>query len=129
MKNVMMRVYDVQMGMQFHDWALTFFSPEGGNVNQMIIRSEAINDFLEVSKVKNYTTQKFSTAITAFCQKYGYTLNPKAYRNKEGRIIRRQNDEKSGKSKIFEMIYVQTTKEIDVSELNQQEYEGVETPF
>jgi len=50
-------------------------------------------------------------------------LNPKAYQNSQGRIIRKLND------KATEMIYVQTTAEINVSELNNQNYKGQNTPF
>ena len=80
--------------------------------------------------MKNIPTfaSELSLPLGAFCKRYGYTLNPKVYRNKTGRINRRKKDQ-SGNYKTVEMIYVQTTNEININELSEQEYEGQENPF
>ena len=117
MKNIQQRIYNAQMGSQFNDWALIYFSQDGGNINTMRSKEDAMKDFINSSNVKNWSTQKFTKSLKAFCRKYGYTLNPKDYQNGQGRIIRKLYD------KATEMIYVQTTEEIDQSELSSQ------TPF
>ncbi len=123
MKNIQQRTLLAMMGQHFHDWALVYFSPDGGNTDKMLVKEETMKDFVNASNAKNWTTQKFTKALKSFCRKYGYTLNPKEYQNGQGRIIRKHNE------KATEHIYVQTTEEIDVTELSKQSYEGQSTPF
>jgi hypothetical protein len=110
MKNVQQRIYNAQMGAQFNDWALVYFSSDSGNIDTMRSKEDAMKDFISAINVKNWSTQKFTKSLKAFCRKYGYTFNPKAYLNSQGRIIRKHND------KATEMIYIQTTEEIYFAE-------------
>ena len=123
MKNVQQRIMMTEMGQHFHDWAIVYFSPDGENTDKMLVREDVLKDFITTANLPKYTTKKFTSSLKAFCRKYGYTLNPKAYRNNQDRIIRKHNE------KACEMIYVQTSDEIDLSELTKQEYEGQVTPF
>ena len=122
MKNIQQRTLLAMMGQHFHDWALVYFDKEGENVNCMRPREDVFSDFLKASNAK-WTTQKFTHSLKAFCSRYQYVLNPKPYRNTQGRIIRKHND------KSTEMIYIQTTDKIDTAELSKQNYDSQETPF
>jgi len=123
MKNVQQRTLMAEMGQQFFDWALIYFSADSGNIDVMRPKEDAMKDFINAGNIKNWSTQKFTKSLKAFCRKHGYTLNPKAYQNNQGRIIRKLND------KATEMIYVQTAAEINLSELNSQNYEGLQCPY
>jgi hypothetical protein len=112
MKNVQQRTLLAMMGQNFHDWAIVYFNTSGENVNVMRPKEDVMNDFIHASGAKNWTTQRFTKSIRSFCRKYGYTLNPIPYRNSQGRIVRKHND------KSAEMIYIQTTDDIDMGELS-----------
>jgi hypothetical protein len=125
MKNIQQRTLLAIMGQHFHDWALVYFSQEGGNTDRMLAKEDVMKEFITSSNVKNWTTQKFTKSLKSFCRKYGYTLNPKAYQNSQKRIVRKNDN-----NKAVDMIYVQTAQEIDAAELSRQSYEGQgEMPF
>ena len=135
MKNVQQRILMTEMGKlsDFHDWAVVYFSQESGNADKMLIRDDAVKDFVNSCNPKRCTTNAFSKALKAFCRKYGYTLNPKEYLNSDGYIVRKRTvyDEKTKTSveKSCHMIYVQTADTIDVEEISKQNYNGQEMPF
>jgi hypothetical protein len=103
MKNVNQRILLAGMVKDFHEWALTYFSPEGDNVDKTVIGIVAKKDFMENASIRDLSTQRFNKSLEAFCEKYGYTLNPKEFQNDKGRIIEKEN------GKTYEMIYVRTT--------------------
>ncbi|MDR0714796.1 MAG: hypothetical protein LBF89_11160 [Bacteroidales bacterium] len=123
MYSIQQRMLLASMGQTFHDWAVVYFDADGEHVNVMLPKDDTKNEYLRASGAKNWTTNRFSKSLKSFCNKYGYRLNPKEYRNTSGRIIRKHD----GKS--VEMIYIQTTDEIDAAELAKQEYTGLKTPF
>ncbi len=92
------------MGDQFKDWADVYFSEDGDNVNKLISRASAFSDFLMISGVKGWTSNKFSAAIKAYCKNTSYIeeLNPVELQNSSKRIIRKIE------GKAVEMIYIKT---------------------
>ncbi len=103
MNNVSKRNLMSEMGDHFRNWADVFFSPESGRLDKLVIRDEAFEDFIRVTKLKTYTAQRFSKSLKAWARFNGYILNPDEMKNSQGRIIRRPNNEGSK-----EMIYVRT---------------------
>lgn len=122
MENVNKRNLLAAMG-NLHDWALVYFSQEGGLLDSFIVRDEAAKDYDRYNG-KKITPQSFLTRLKAFCRYYGFVLNPAQYRNKQGNIIRRVEqkmyNEASGSwipipgapTKTKEMIYIQTLNEL-----------------
>ena len=114
MGNVTSRNLMTQMGDAFSDWASVYFSPESENVNCMVPRDVAFKNFEAVSNLKKWTPQRFLKALKAFCRhqsSYIKRLNPDEFKNETGRIIRKFENKSS------EMIYIQTTDEIDVTQI------------
>jgi hypothetical protein len=80
----------------------------------MLVKGDAMKDFINASNTRNWTMQRFTGSLKSFCRRYGYTLNPKDFHNSQGRIIRKNS---SGKS--VEMIYVQTA---ECGEIQEESY-------
>lgn len=113
MGNILKRNLKQLMGDAFMNWADVYFSEEGGKTNTMIVRSEAFNDFLKFSNLRNYTPQKFIHSLSAWCRFYHYELNPAQFKNSEGRIIRKayKKDQNGHIVKTFKPQNDGTTKE------------------
>lgn len=105
MDNVTKRNLQTEMGLSFHAWADVFFSEESSNRDKLIIKKDAMEIYIKDNNVK-WTTQKFTTALKAWCKYNGFTYNPKDLQNGQGRIVRKPHD------KTEEMIYIQTKLEI-----------------
>ena len=118
------------MGVTFHDWANAFFAEEGDKVNRLVVRDVAFKDYLYNNGGK-MTAQSFFERLKAFCKLNGYTLNPKQFLDKKGKIIhkvqRTMYDPKTntwidlpGAKETKELLYIQTVPEIpdDVSVSN-----------
>lgn len=122
MGNVNKRNLTDIMGNNFHDWANAFFSDQGDKLDKLIIREIAFKDFAYNVPGK-WSPQSFMDRLKAYCKLNGYTLNPKVFQDKKGKIIRKVEhkfyDQKSntwtntGSAKVTkEMLYVQTRDEI-----------------
>lgn len=105
MGNIMKRKYKQDMGVNFEDWAYSYFSEEGEHVNCFVPREEALGAYKLHSNVKNVTMQRFTKALKGFCKLCPYvdSLDPEEYRNSQGRIIRKNSSQESK-----EMIYIRT---------------------
>ena len=125
MKNIQQRMYESNMGEEgFHEWALTYFSTEGDNVNKAIIRSVAHDNYIDTCKPQKFKTmQKFNKGLQAFCRKYGYTLNPKDMHTTNGRIQEKID------GKMHDMIYVQTVQTALFPINSSDSDSSIETPF
>jgi len=108
MKKVQERQNIATMGNQFRSWADVYFSHDGTNINIELSREQAFTDFVNDSKVKNWTTQAFTKAMKAFCKNadWVFELNPKELCNQPKRITRNIS------GKTTEMIYVRTNDAI-----------------
>ncbi len=122
--NLLQRKLIAIMGNAFLEWASVYFDQAGMNANQFVVRRSAFEDFLQYSKLKTWSMQRFSRALKAFCRFSHYTLNPEELCNSDNRIIRKIDGETK------EMIFVKT-KAFDpviLSELNGKLNED-EKPF
>ena len=108
MGNVTLRNLLAEMGQAFKDWADAYFAAdpetaEGPNINTMIPKEDALNDFMIKTNTKGWTTNKFTKSLKAYCRFYGYEYNPKAFQNSQGRISKKVD----GTTK--DMVYIQTS--------------------
>lgn len=121
MGNVTKRNLQSEMGLTFQAWADVYFSSESDNRDKQIVKSRAMKTFLEDNKVQ-WTTQKFTKALKAWCRFNHFTYNPKELTNDKNRIVARIEEEyydrnkrefvKTGHQKTEEMIYIQTMDEL-----------------
>lgn len=106
MDNVTKRNLRTSMGETFKNWADVYFDNdvklEFSRCNKEIVRHEAFEDFIDKSKLHNWSTNKFSSALSDWCKYNNYELNPKDLSNPQGRIIRWRNNGS------VEMIYIKT---------------------
>lgn len=107
MENIVRRKWKADMGDNFEDWAATYFSPEGGNLDRLLVRQEVFDTYVRSigNLGKNYSMRRFTQQLRAFCAYCPYVaeLNPRSLQNAQGRIIRKVN----GLS--CEMIFLRTT--------------------
>jgi len=109
MDNVHKRNLISIMGNAFHEWADVYFSEDAGTLNDFVIRVDAFEDFKKGTR-SNWTSQKFGKAIHAWCEYYGYELNPKDYHNDQGRIIRKVT--RDSRDRAMEMLFIKTVKDV-----------------
>lgn len=109
MENINLRNLRTTMGDTFKNWADVYFDEKEGKINELISRTEALNDFKNTTGQNKWTTNKFSKALSAWAKFTDYIikLNPVELRNSNGRIIRSINGSST------EMIYMQTKNEIE----------------
>lgn len=110
MDNVEQRNLKSIMGEAFHDWADVYFSAETGRLDKMVEKTEAFEDFKKSTR-SQWTSQKFGKAMQAWAKYYGFILNPDEFKNAQGRIIRR-SDQDGGLSRPMEQIYIRTKKDV-----------------
>ena len=105
MRDIKLRQYKADMGSTFEDWAATYFAPEGGHLNTLLVREEVFNDFQAASKSYKWTANRFSKALRGFVRfNAGWlVMNPPEVCNNGTRIIGKNA---VGASK--EMIYFKT---------------------
>ena len=106
MKNIIEKSLLSSMGGEsFLNWADVFFCIGGENVDKLVCREVAFQDFVGHVRPKNYTMKAFSRSLRSYCRyaEHIIELDPVELRNSQNRIIRKVE----GKSK--EMIYIRTT--------------------
>lgn len=118
MGNVTLRNLLAEMTQPFKDWGDAYFDIDGGNVDLMIAKDEALNDFMQKTNTKGWTTNKFTKALRAFTRFYGYEYNPKAFQNNQRRISKKVD----GTTK--DMIYIKTKLAINPEELHDGNTDG-----
>ena len=107
----------------FKQWADVFFSPTGKNLNTEIVREVAFEDFKTSTSLFKWSSQKFGTAIKAWCKFNGYVFNPKELCNDKNRIIKKVDD------KPKEMFFIQAPQAEEIKIENAaKEVEG-DSPF
>lgn len=110
MEKVNKRNLKATMGDAFEPWADVYFSEESGRLDSLQVKDDALHDFLNTTMQK-WTTQKFTSALKAWCQYNGYQLDPKEFQNSQGRIIRKVKvKDKLGLEKEMtkEHVYIRT---------------------
>lgn len=111
MDNVNKRNLKSTMGDAFEPWADVYFSSESARLDTLVIKEEALNDYVRSTNQKNLSTNKFTKSLAAWCAYTNHELNPSELRNSQGRVIKRVDvsDGNGGtKEVIKEMIYVKT---------------------
>jgi hypothetical protein len=112
MGNVTLRNLLAEMTQPFKDWADAYFDTDGGNIDALVAKDEALTDFMQKTNTKGWTTNKFTKALRAFTRFYGYEYNPKAFQNNQGRISKKVD----GTTK--DMIYIKTKLAVNPEELH-----------
>lgn len=104
----------------FLDWADAYFGEDSGNIDRLIPRAEAFNDFTSKQKVKGWTMQTFTKSLKAYCKfsPHIIELNPASLKNSSGRIIRKNEE-----GVACEMIYVKSRNCIDDKAFSNNETE------
>ena len=104
MDNVNKRNLRTEMTEVFKNWADVYFDKDKGACDKLVQRSEAFDDFENISGQNKWTMNKFTKALTAWCRYTDYVqeLDPKELQNKRQRIIRYPN------GKTAEMIFIKT---------------------
>lgn len=124
MDNVNKRNLLAEMGTNFHDWALTYFSEDSNNIDRELVREKVYQEYLNLNPAKP-SPQGFIRRLKAFCKYYGYVLNPTELLNtSSGKIIKKVDEEYfdkrdnvwrtiAGSKKAKELIYIQTVEELN----------------
>ena len=123
MDNIIKRKFKADMGVNFEDWAATYFSEESERLDKFIVRERAFNDFKQFSGINKATTQSFTKKLKAFVELCPYIkeLNPEDLCNSQHRIIRRDPANPDGSP--VEMIYLRSKKS-DVKKEDTQANQG-----
>ena len=90
------------MGDGFKDWADSYFTEN--HLNEFTPKKDAFIDFETKSHLKNWTAQRFKSALKEWCKYYGYIMNPEEYLNSQGRCIQNYN------GATYEMVYIRTSE-------------------
>lgn len=117
MDNVSKRNMQTTMGPNFEAWANVYFSEGSDHLDCLVMKEEAFAEFERKNKALNWSMNKFTTAMKAFCHYHGYHFNPDEVKNtKEGRIIHRVEEKEwrnnswvsTGKMGSKEFMYILT---------------------
>ena len=106
MYRVQERINLAQIGEEFKDWADTYFHPESGNLDKVILKSTAQLSFdpaYEKSSRK-ISPANFKKKLRTWVSTKDYLecLNPKELTDKTGRIMRKVDTD------VVEHIYIKT---------------------
>lgn len=103
MANVYKRNKLAEKGDEFFNWANIYFTQEN-TLDNLLSKEVIMKEYFEKCNPRMRTTQSFSKRIQAWCQYYGYTLNPSDLCNTSDkkRILKKED------GKTIEMIYIQT---------------------
>jgi len=112
LENVSKRNLKNIMGDAFLGWADVYFSPENDKLDSLVPRHQTFEVCQKELNMKTLSPQGFIKKLVAWCQFYGYMLNPKLLQNNQGRIIRKVD------SKATEMIYIQTKTDLTMEATN-----------
>lgn len=103
-ENIKRRTLKAAMGEEFKQWADVYFNPENEQLDKLLVKEDVKKHFIEHSGIKtNVTTQRFTSALMAWCNYYGYILNPEELTGPGTKRIIKKHE---GVAK--EMVYVQT---------------------
>lgn len=107
MDNIVRRKWKADMGASFEDWAATYFAEDGDNLDRLLPRQAAYDDYVRTSGIgSKYTMHKFTAQLRSFCRYCDYVdeLNPREFCNSQGRITRRFGGE------LKEAIYLRSAR-------------------
>lgn len=125
MDNIMKRRFKADMGANFEDWAYSYFSEEGENLDKRVIKSDALESFKRHTGLNNWTMQRFTKALKGFVRLCPYVkeLNPAELLNGSGRLIAKIDNETK------EMIYLRTYNDPLCEGITQENKDDSGLPF
>lgn len=103
MDNVNKRNLMGEMGDAFRGWANVYFSKDNQNLDKLISRGDAFEDYKKTSGGKK-SANNFKKSVKAFCKLNNYVFNPVEAGVKDGRIIKNMNE------KTQECFFIKTEK-------------------
>ena len=109
MGNIIKRKYLQDMGGLFAEWAASYFAPESDHLDRFLIREKVFEDYKRFTGANKATVQSFTRRLKSFAlSAENIEYNPKEFQNKQGRIIRKPEEDSPmyPKTKSFEMIYL-----------------------
>lgn len=111
-KNIIFRKYMRDMSENFRSWAEFYFSQIGDNLDRLIVKEKAFNDYKSYSGVNKITMQKFKTSLVGFCFTCDWVeeFNPESLINSSGRILKRIEDPATHEKVQKEMIYIRSRR-------------------
>ncbi|MBR2618581.1 MAG: hypothetical protein IKC81_04680, partial [Paludibacteraceae bacterium] len=110
MENVYKRINIAEMGNGgFLEWAELYFAPGSDNLDTLISRKEAFENFRDETGNRTWSQQKFKKALAAFCENAEHIIrmDPEALRKGAKRITRKVNGVQR------EYFYIQTKDEVN----------------
>lgn len=110
MENVYKRINIAEMGNGgFLEWAELYFAPGSDNLDTLISRKEAFENFRDETGNRTWSQQKFKKALAAYCENSDYIiqLDPPQLRKGSKRITRKINGVQR------EYFYIQTKDEVN----------------
>ena len=106
--NILQRKFKADMGENFEDWALTYFAEESGNLDCLIVRSLAFENYTRFAGNlgNRYTMKRFTKQLKSFVtlSEDIYMMNPPELCNSQGRISRRVD------GKLVDVIYLRSKR-------------------
>lgn len=106
--NILQRKFKADMGENFEDWALTYFAEESGNLDCLIVRSLAFENYTRFAGNlgNRYTMKRFTKQLKSFVtlSEEIYMMNPPELCNSQGRISRRVD------GKLVDVIYLRSKR-------------------
>ena len=106
--NILQRKHKADMGENFEDWAATFFAEESGNLDCLLVRRLAFENYVRFAGNvgHQYSMKRFVKQLKAFValSQEVYMLNPPELCNSQGRISRRID------GKMEDIIYLRSKK-------------------
>lgn len=109
MENIIFRKHKQDMGANFEEWALVYFSRDSERLDKCIPKAKVFEDFkANGGRVQGMTAQTFKKKLVSFALTCPWIeeLNPPEMRNSSGRIVRREEGVENGRP--VEMIYLRS---------------------
>ena len=115
MDNIIQRKWKFDMGEAMYEWANAYFSEGSGNLDKLIPRARALEDFKSQTGQYKTTSQSFSRRLKAFAEQCDYidSLNPSDLQNSGGRIVRKHRELPTEEEKAVDMIYMRSKREAE----------------
>lgn len=105
MDNVEKRNLRTIMTEQFKEWADVYFDEFSHRTDRLYLKSTAFQDFIDTTKLRSWSAQRFKKSLVAWCKYFNFVLNPDALVNNKGRIIGKNQGQ------AVEYIYIKAYKE------------------
>lgn len=124
MDNVEKRNLRTIMTEQFKEWADVYFDEFSHRTDRLYLKSTAFQDFVDTTKLRSWSAQRFKKSLVAWCKYFNFVLNPDVLVNNKGRIIGKHNGQ------AVEYIYIKAYKEeINNAGFEAHDGEADEDPF